>query len=477
MRYNARVTMNGCYVPADRKVRLLMSDEAINPPDLDRLKQSAEELMNMAVKAGADNAEVVISKSSSFSVNARLGKVETSEKSEDDSASLRVFIGGKVAAISSKADRLAVEGSILVERALAMAKAAPEDRFATLAPTSSIAKVWPDLDLYDSSDVGAKDLASAAIELESIALEYEGISNSNGSSAAFGVGGLVLAASNGFTGAYVGTHHSRSVSVVSGSGTEMERDYDYDSKRHLADLRSLDDIGKQAASRTLKRLNPRKVGTQKVPVIFDRRISSSVLAHLASAINGSSIARGSSFLKDRLGKQLFGNKVRIVDDPHLSKQLGSRPFDADGTSVGSLKIVDKGVLETWILDSYTARELGMEPHGRAAFSGSNTRPATTNLWMEAGDKTPPDMVSSMTKGMIVTDFIGSGVSMVTGDYSRGVTGFWVENGEIQFPVSELTLAGNLVDIFNSLVPADDLEIKGTMNAPSLYIEGLTLAGI
>ncbi|MCL4159873.1 UNVERIFIED_CONTAM: hypothetical protein GTU68_025238 [Idotea baltica] len=226
----------------------------------------------------------------------------------------------------------------------------------------------------------------------------------------------------------------------------------------------------------MERLNPRKVETQTVPVLFDKRVSASFLGHFSGAINGAGIARGSSFLKDRLGEQIFRSGVTIRDNPLLSRRAGSRPFDADGLSQGQLDLVEDGVLKTWLLDGYSARELGLSSNGRASFAGSGTRPSATNLWMEPGQDEPQDMIKAMKKGLVVTDFIGHGANLVTGDYSRGVSGFWVEDGEIAFPVSELTLAGSLPSIFAELVPAADLEIRGTTNAPSLYVEGLTLAG-
>lgn len=445
-------------------------------PDLQKLTDAANALMSKALKAGADAADVVISNSSSTSASARLGLIENTSQSENDSLSLRVFCGKRVASVASKAGRIAADGDALVERAVAMAASAPEDEYAGLINPDDIATNWPELDLFDTASIDPDALAKDAIALEDIARSHQGITNSNGASASFGMGGMVLAASNGFSGAYLGTRHSRSVSVVAGEGTGMERDYDYDSNSHLSELRGLDDIGRSAAERTLARLNPRKVDTQKVPVLFDKRISTSFLGHLSSAINGASIARGSSFLKERLGKLVFQSGVNIFDNPLLKRRAGSRPFDADGKSEGSLQLVENGVLKTWLLDSYSARELGLASNGRAAFSGSGTRPSTTNLWMEAGSSTRAELIASMERGLIVTDFIGHGANIITGDYSRGVSGFWVENGEIAYPVSEMTLAGSLGEIFAGLVPADDLEFIGAVNAPSLYIEGLTLAG-
>lgn len=453
-----------------------MSETETAGPDLQQLTDDANLLIKKALSAGADAADIVISKSGSLSVSARLGKVENTDQSENDGLSLRVFCGKRVASVAAKAGLIRQEGDALIERALAMAGSAPEDPHAQLMDADQIASSWQDLDMYDHETVSADELAEAALALEQIALDVDGIANSIGASAACGLGGMVLATSNGFSGAYLGTRHSRSVSVVAGTGTAMERDYDYDSRTHLADMRTLEDIGQTAAKHTLERLNPRKVETQTVPVLFDKRVSASFLGHFSGAINGAGIARGSSFLKDRLGEQIFRSEVTIRDNPLLSRRAGSRPFDADGLSQGQLDLVEEGILKTWLLDGYSARELDLSSNGRASFAGSGTRPSASNLWMEPGGDAPEDMIKSMEKGMIVTDFIGHGANLVTGDYSRGVSGFWVENGEIAFPVSELTLAGSLPSIFAELVPAADLEIRGATNAPSLYVEGLTLAG-
>jgi PmbA protein len=453
-----------------------MSETETAQPDLQQLTDDANRLIAKAIASGADAADIVISKSGSLSVSARLGKIENTGQSENDGLSLRVFRGRRVASVAAKAGLIRTQGDALIERAIAMAGSAPEDPHAKLMDADDIATSWPDLDLYDKQAVSADELADAALALEQIALDVDGISNSNGASAACGLGGMVLVTSNGFSGAYLGTRHSRSVSVVAGSGVSMERDYDYDSRTHLADLRTLVDIGQTAARYTLERRNPRKVETQSVPVLFDKRISASFLGHLSGAINGASIARGSSFLKDRLGDQIFSSDVTISDNPLLSRRGGSRPFDADGLSKGQLNLVEAGVLKAWLLDGYSARELGLSSNGRASFAGSTTRPSTTNLWMEPGRDAPQDIIKSMAKGLIVTDFIGHGANLVTGDYSRGVSGFWVENGKVAYPVSEMTLAGSLPEIFARMVPASDLEIRGATNAPSLYVEGLTLAG-
>lgn len=442
----------------------------------DQLLDRAISVIDAARIAGADGADIVVSRSSSLSVSARLGQIESTDRSETDQVSLRVFVGRRVASVSLKADQLTHHSAAMVQRAVEMAENAPEDPYSALVAADNIATEWPDLDLFDPLQVKADDLAEQAIMLEDLARAHHGITNSNGAGASWGEAGAVLVTSNGFSGAYRRSSHGRSVSVVAGEGTAMERDYAFDAHTHLSDMRPLATIADEAATRTLERLNPRKVATQKVPVVFDRRVSSSFLGHFAGAINGASIARGSSFLKEALGTCVFDAQVQIMDDPFIPRASGSRPFDADGLSKGALELVRDGVLQHWLLDSYSARELGLQTNGRAGFAGSGTAPSASNLWMQAGATKRSDAIASMERGLIVTDFIGHGANLMTGDYSRGVSGFWVEQGEVVYPVSEMTLAGNLKDIFATLVPLDDLEFKGAVNAPSLMVEGLTLAG-
>jgi PmbA protein len=283
--------------------------------------------------------------------------------------------------------------------------------------------------------------------------------------------------SHGFRGAYLGSSHGLSMTAIAGEGTGMERDYDYSSVRHAADLEAPEKIGRTAGERAIARLNPRKVTTRKVPVVFDPRVANSLVGHIASAANGASVARKTSFLRDKMGAKLFADGIRLIDDPHRLRGLRSRPFDGEGVAGKKLALVDDGVLMSWILDCATARELGLTTTGHASRGvSSSPSPGASNLHLEAGRVTPAELIADIKDGFYVTDLIGSGVNMVTGDYSRGASGFWIENGERTYAVSEVTIAGHLFDIFRSMTPANDLTFKYGINAPTVRLEGLTVAG-
>jgi PmbA protein len=365
----------------------------------------------------------------------------------------------------------------LAERAVAMARVAPEDQFAGLADVALLADEFPDLDLIDPELPNVEELEKRARAAEQAALGVKGVSKSGGAGASAGLGGMVLVTSHGFSGAYVGSRHSMSMVAIAGDGTAMERDYDFSSKLHASDLDAPEKVGKLAGERAVKRLNPRKVETRRVPVVFDPRVANTLIGSLASAINGASIARKTSFLKDRMGERLFRSGIRIVDDPLRKRGLRSRPFDSEGVVGKPLTIVEDGVLKSWFLDSATARELGLETTGHAARGVSSApSPSPTNVHLEAGSKTPKQLIADIEDGFYVTDLIGMGTNLVTGDYSRGASGLWIENGELAYAVSEVTIAGHLNDIFASLTPANDLEFRYGTNAPTVRLEGLTVAG-
>jgi PmbA protein len=289
---------------------------------------------------------------------------------------------------------------------------------------------------------------------------------------------MVLVTSTGFSGAYLGSRHGVSMQAIAGEGTGMEQDYDFSSALHAADLAAPADIGRTAGERAVRRLNPRKAATKPVPVVFDPRIAGSLIGHLATAVNGSAIARKTSFLKDRLGQQIFASGIRVIDDPLRPRGLRSHPFDAEGVAGKRRALVDDGTLTSWILDSATARELGLETTGHAQRGVSSTpSPGASNLHLEPGRATPAELIADIEEGLYVTDLIGMGANMVTGDYSRGASGFWIAHGELTYPVSEITIAGHLDDIFRSLTPANDLVFRFGINAPTVRIEGLTVAGV
>jgi PmbA protein len=340
-----------------------------------------------------------------------------------------------------------------------------------------LARQLPKLDLLDPDMPDVAVLEKRAHEAEAAALAVTGVSKSGGASASAGIGGMVLATSHGFRGATIGSRHSISMSAIAGEGTAMESDYDFSSTLHAGDLDSAQAIGRRAGERAVKRLNPRKVATRRVPVVFDSRISGSLVGHLASAANGSAIARKTSFLREKLGTRIFAPGIDIIDDPLRPRGLRSRPFDAEGIAGHRLKLVEDGVLKTWLLDSATARELDLQTTGHAQRGVSSTpSPGASNLHLAPGSKSPDKLIADIDDGFYVTDLIGMGVNLVTGDYSRGASGFWIEHGELTYPVSEVTIAGPLFEIFASIVPANDLVFRFGTNAPTLRIEGMTVAG-
>ena len=443
--------------------------------DQSALTDLAQRLVEAAKRAGADAADAVAVRGVAQSIEIRDGNVEESERSEGDDVGLRVLVGRRQAVVSSN-DR-AADAKTLAERAVAMARVAPEDEFAGLADPALLAKSFPDLDLLDPNMPGVDELERRARAAEQAGLAVKGISKSGGASASVGIGGMVLVTSTGFCGSYLRSSHGVSMTAIAGQGTGMERDYDFSSALHGADLASPDGVGRKAAERAVARVNPRKVATCKVPVVFEPRVASSLIGHLIGAINGASIARKTSFLKDKLGAKLFKDNIRIVDDPLRRRGLRSQPFDAEGVAVKPMSFIDGGVLTSWVLDSATGRELGLATNGHAHRGvSSSPSPGSYNLHMEPGQDSPEALISDIKEGFYITDLIGSGVNGVTGDYSRGASGFWIENGKIGYPVSEVTIAGHLFDIFKSLTPANDLTFRYGVDSPTVRIEGLTVAG-
>ncbi|HOV05388.1 MAG TPA: TldD/PmbA family protein [Hyphomicrobiales bacterium] len=444
------------------------------PFDQSELMAKAEALVAAARAAGADAADAVALRSVSLAVEVRLGKVEETERAEGDSIGLRVFVGRRPATVSTNT---AEDPRALAERAVAMAKVAPEDAYAGLADPALLIDKIPDLDLVDNSAPDAQDLTEAALAAEEAALAVAGVSNSGGASASWRLGGMVLATSSGFAGRFLASAHGISATALAGSGTAMERDYDYSSARHRGDLADPAAIGRLAGERAVKRLDPRKVQSRTATVVFEPRTAGSLVSHLASAANGASVARGTSFLKDRRGGKVFRDGVTIVDDPLRRRGLRSAPFDGEGVAGHAMEIVADGVLAEWLLDSATARELQLSTNGRARRGTAGApSPGTSNLYMKPGRRSPAEIIGEIEAGLYVTDLIGHGVDLVTGDYSRGVAGFWIENGEITYAVSEITVAGNLADMFARLEPASDLEFRYGVDAPTIAIEGMTIAG-
>lgn len=437
------------------------------------LLDAAAKLVEAAKRAGADACDAVVVRSASTSVSVREGKVESTDASESNDLSLRVFCGKRVASISAAASS---DADVLAERAVAMAKASPEDPFNQLAPEDRLARTFPELELFDETRITAEELTREALETEAAALAVDGVSKSSGAGASSGHAGMVLVTSHGFSGSYLRSGFGKSVSVIAGSGTGMERDYAYTSAIHASDLKSAAEVGQEAGERAVRRLNPRKMPTGKVDVIFDPRVSRGIAGHLSGAINGASVARKSSFLRDRMDQQVANSAITIIDEPARVRGPASRPFDGEGVQGETLTMIEAGVLRHWFLSTSVAAELGLQTNGRGSRSGTFVSAGSTNLSLEPGTVSREDMIKSLGTGFYVTEVFGQGVNMVTGEYSRGASGFWIENGELAFPVSEVTIASNLKDMFLRMVPATDIDRTYSTAAPSLLIEGMTLAG-
>ena len=431
------------------------------------LSEIAETALKIAKQIGADQASVLVARSQSTEASLREGALEQLESAEDLSLEFTLYAGQSHASVTT--------GSLSPEnlqetasRALAMAKRAPADPLAALAEPELLAREFPDLELTDPRAVDVEALKSLAARAEQSALAINGVTKSAGASASSTQLQFARAMSNGFRGSGTRTGFAYSISVIAGEGSQMERDYDYSTANWFDELESPEIIGKNAGERAIARLHPRKVKSQSLSVIYDPRVASSLISHLASAASGSAIARGTSFLKDSRGHKLFPEHIRIMDDPLLKRRPGSRAFDSDGIAGKPMSIIAEGVLENFLLDLRSARQLNLTPTGHAR--------GISNFWMAAGELTPDDLMADIKQGFYVTELMGHGANLVTGDYSRGASGFFIENGKITYPVSEVTIAGNLKDMWANLTPASDLKFRGTINAPTCRVEGMTLAG-
>ncbi|MBW8269603.1 TldD/PmbA family protein [Caldovatus aquaticus] len=436
-----------------------------------------QELVAAARRAGADAADAVLVAGRALTVQRRLGRIEQLERAEDCDLGLRVFVGRRQAIVSTT-DPAPARFAALAERAVAMARAVPEDPFAGLpeAPDGDPALAAA-LDLEDPAEPSAEDLIARAAAAEEAALAVPGVTNSEGAEAGWSRSLIALAASNGFAGAFVRTGHSVSATALAGQGTAMERDYDFATAVHLSDLEDPAAIGRRAGERAVARLNPRRPRTARLPVVFDQRVAGSLLGHLAAAINGAAVARGTSFLKDRLGERVMAPGLAVRDDPLRRRGLRSRPFDGEGMAGAPRAVVEDGVLTTWLLDWRSARQLGMASTGHASRGTSGPpAPAPSNFWLAPGAPTPAELMADIAEGLYVTELIGMGVNMVTGDYSRGAAGFMIRGGRLAEPVSEFTIAGNLKDMLLRLTPANDLVFRRGTDSPTVRVEGLTLAG-
>jgi PmbA protein len=442
----------------------------------DRMADTAGKLLALAKEAGADAADVLAVAGEFIEVEMREGVTEKLERSEDRDFGLRVLVGQGQAVVSTSRDD-AASLRMVAERAVAMAKAAPPDSFAGLAAPDTVASTWPELMLADDAAPDASTLTERAREAEQAGRAVAGVTRSNGASATSSRRRILLVASNGFAGAYERTGYAISASMIAGTGTAMERDHDWHSSLHWHRLKAPADIGRVAGERAVRRLNPRKVPSGKLPVLYENRIAGGLVGHLVGAIVGSAVARGTSFLKDSMGALLFRPDIVVIDDATIPRGLASKPFDAEGRATRPTPLVAEGRLVSWLLDEHSARQLGLVSTGHASRGTSGPpSPQPTNVTLAMGGRSPEALMRDMGRGLLVTELIGMGVNGVTGDYSRGAAGFWIEDGTIAFPVSEITIASNLKTMFRDLEPADDLELRGAINAPSLLVPEMTLAG-
>ena len=442
----------------------------------DQAQSLVESVVNRGTAAGATAADALYAGSLSSSVQVRLGELEDVSRSEGEEIGLRLFVGRQSATVASS-DLSDEALATLVDRCLAMAREAPEDPFAGLAPSELLQRgKYPELDSADSAESDPAELRARALEAENAALAVEGVTNSSGAGASASASIIALATSGGFSGAYRTSGHGLSAVVVAGEGATMQRDYAAQSARHLEDLDTPGEIGALAGERAVKRLNPARPKPGKYPVLFDKRVSSTLLGHFSSAISAGAIARKTSFLQDKLGERLFASGVTIVDDPLRPRGLRSRPFDGEGLRVSRQELVSKGVLKQWIAESASARQLGIVPTGHAA-RGVGGAPTTSpsNLYLAAGPHSHDELLDAFPEAILIVELIGQGVNPVTGDYSRGAVGFMVRDGEIAEPVAEITIASNLLDMFASLEPASDLEFRRGIDAPTVLIPEMTVA--
>lgn len=435
------------------------------------------QLVDDALKAGADAAEAVGSQSASLSVEVRLGQVEEVERSESRDLGLRVFVGQSQAVVSGS-DTSPAALKKLVERAVAMARLAPADPYVGLAPQELLAKApYPELDLYDPTEPSAEQLEAAARRAEDAARAVAGVTNSDGGSAGWSKGEWRFVASNGFEGAHRSSGFSLGASAIAGEGAGMERGGEGRSTRHLSDLPDPGRIGAEAGRRAVQRLGARRLASQTAPVIIENRAAMSLIGPMIGAIAGPSVARGVSFLKDKLGQPLFAKGINLTDDPFRVRGLGSTPFDDEGVAVQKRAIIADGVLTTWLLNLSSARQLGLNSTGHAhrALAGAPSV-STHNLTLEPGTASQAELLKDAKAGLFVTSLFGPSLNSNTGDWSAGVSGFWFEGGELAYPVNEITIAGNLIDLYGRLVPGADLELRGASNAPSLLIDAMAIGG-
>jgi PmbA protein len=444
---------------------------------VDQAEGRAGALIEAARKAGADAADALYAGEASLGINVRLGELEDVGRSEGEEIGLRVFVGQRSASVSSS-DLSTHALNALVERAVAMAREAPEDPHAGLVPEELLFRgPLPDFEADDGADPAPAELKARALATEDAARAVPGVTNSEGASASAGRSVVALATSTGFCRGYTSSHYGGSASVIAGEGGAMQRDYASHATRHYAELDGPEEIGRLAGERTVRRLNPDKLSSGTMPIVFDPRVGGGLIGTLLGAISGPAIARRTSFLLGHENEAIFPEGITIVDDPHRIRGLRSRPFDGEGVATHRRALVEKGRVTGWLLNAASARQLGLQPNGHATRGlGGAPGVGATNVHLEPGGLSPAELIADIDLGLYVTELIGQGVNPVTGDYSRGASGFLIERGEITRPVAEITVAGNLLTMFRALSAANDLEHRRTVNVPTLRIEGMTVAG-
>ncbi len=437
----------------------------------------AQSAIARARACGADAADAILVADTALSVSVRLGQLEDVGRSEGAELGLRVFVGQRSASVSTS-DLSEAGLAALAERVVAMARAAPEDRWAGLAPADRLLHGAPPLlDLDDGGDVAPQLLREAALAVEDAARSVAGVSNSEGGSAGYSRAVVAFATSHGFAQGYAVTSHGISASVLAGEGAGMQRDHAHHSARHRMMLEAPETVGRRAGERAVARQNPVKIDGGAMPVVFDTRVGGSLIGHVLGAISGPSIARGTSFLREQLGHAILPEGLSIIDDPHRPHGLRARPFDGEGLPVSPMALVERGVLQTWLLDSASARQLGLEPTGHASRGLSGPPGVTTgNVHLAGGAGSREALIGGIARGVLVTELIGQGVNGVTGDYSRGASGFLIEGGEVTRPVSGITIAGNLRPMLASMTAAGDLDHRQGVNVPTIRVDGMTVAG-
>jgi len=444
-----------------------MTDSSLN---------TLNDLIALARKSGADAADAVAVDSTDLSVSIRLGVLEHLERSEAKDIGLRVFVGKKQAVVSTT-DRGLKALTELTERGVAMARLAPEDPFCGIAAPDEIARSYPTLPLADTVVFSPEELIVKATAAEDAARSIKGVTNSDGASAGWSKSRFSIVASNGFSASNSRTRYGLNATVLAGEGTGMQRDYESASRVFAADMPTPEWIGQRAGERAVKRVGARKMPTARVPVFFESRVAGSLVQAFLNAVSGNAVARGTSFLKDKLEQKIFSDTITIVDDPNRAKGLRSRAFDVEGFLPEKRKLVDAGTLTTWLLDLRSARQLNMRSTGHAArAAGGTPSPSPTNVYLEAGEMSPAALMKDAAQGFYVIETMGMGVNGVTGDYSLAAAGFWIEKGILAFPVNEVTIAGNLNAMFLNARAANDLEFRYGIDAPTLRVDGMTVAG-